>query len=326
MVPRLWSDIVTHAGAFDRRRSALHARQLSPGGEEPLDESLGLMGMGRSTTFPFPQWRANDEFRTVYFDVGEGPQTLVLVHGLGANLTHWEYVAKYLARRYRVLGLDLPGCGASLKPRRRYTLDLLRDHLLGFLDEHGVEHPTLVGHSLGGAVCLAATLERPGLAERLVLVGGACVARLPAWMRRGAPLFLHERLLYPTLRFGHNFILRNVFVDGPAENEFVRHFRQMALRDDLGFPHLHDFARVSATLCRDIVERDFSGQLPTLDIPILGIWGKADKLTPLSDVRASLARAPRSRLIVLERCGHMPMVERPHDVLYHVEQFLKNPP
>jgi pimeloyl-ACP methyl ester carboxylesterase len=314
---------VTSAGAHDR--IAWRARQR-PVPEELLDESLGLMGMGRSTTFPFPQWRSNDEYRTVYFDVGEGPRTLILVHGLGANLTHWEYVAKYLARRYRVLGLDLPGCGASLKPRRCYTLDLLRDHLLSFLEQHGIERATLVGHSLGGAVCVAAALAQPDLAEGLVLVGAAGVARLPTWMRRAAPLFLHERLLFPTLLFAHNFILRNVFVDSAAENEFVRHFHRMALRDDPGFPHLHDFARVSATLCRDVVERDFSMDLPALDVPILGIWGKADKLTPLPDVRASLARAQRSRLVVLDRCGHMPMVERPHDVLYHMEQFFKNPP
>jgi pimeloyl-ACP methyl ester carboxylesterase len=300
-------------------------RRLPLEQEEPLDESQGLMGVGRSTTFPFPQWRAADEFRTVYFDVGKGPSTIVFVHGLGGNVTHWEYVAKYLARRHRLIGIDLPGCGASLKPRRRYTLDLLRDHLLGFLARRGVTRATLVGHSLGGAVCLASTVQQPALVERLVLIGAAGVAPLPRWMSVAAPLFLRESVLYPTLLLGHETILKHVFVDGD-ENEHVRHFRRMALRDDPGFPHLRDFARVCCSLCRDIVNRDYSDEIPRLRQPILALWGEADQLTPLPDVKRSLARARHARMIVLERCGHMPMIERPQDVLYQLERFFKDPP
>jgi 2-hydroxy-6-oxonona-2,4-dienedioate hydrolase len=318
---------------IDARRVPSAPPLAPPSGPEPrvetdelLDESRGLLGMGRSTTFPFPQYRAADAFRTVYFDAGAGARPLVFVHGLGANATHFEHIASYFGKRTRVLGLDLVGCGSSEKPRRPYTLDLLTGHLLDFLEARGVERAVLVGHSLGGAVCLDAALRHPDRFDGLVLLGAAGVAKLPSWMHLAGPVFLRYEVLYPFLRFGHPFILENVFVDSAEENPFVRHFHQMALRDEPGYRHLKDFARVCGSLCRDLLGRDFSGQIPSLPMPILGLWGRADKLTPVREIERSLARARSARLVFLDRCGHMPMIEKPREVLYQMERFLRELP
>jgi hypothetical protein len=42
----------------------------APSDDEPLEQT-GWLGMSRSHTFPFPEWRARDEHRTVFFDEGE---------------------------------------------------------------------------------------------------------------------------------------------------------------------------------------------------------------------------------------------------------------
>jgi pimeloyl-ACP methyl ester carboxylesterase len=301
-----------------------HPSEPHPG-RELLDQSAGFLGIGRSWSFPFPQWRDSDAYRTVYFDEGQG-HPVVFVHGLGANATHWEHVVKGLVHKNRVLGLDMAGCGWNLKPAHHYDLALLKSHLLGFLERRKIRRCTLVGHSLGGMVCLATALERPALVDALALVGAAGVAPLPRWMKAAAPLFLRKKLLFATLALGAELILNNVFVDSPQENLHVRRFYASAMRDAPGYPNLKDFARVCETLCRDVVNRDFSHHLDSLDIPVLGIWGDADKLTPLKDVLRCLGRIPRVRTIILKRCGHMPMVERPAETLFHIERFLNNPP
>jgi len=298
--------------------------------DELLDESV-FLGMGRSLTFPFPQYRARDRFRTVYFDAGpdkrrNDSKTLVLLHGLGANATHWEPVARAMAGRHRLVGLDLVGLGWSAKPRVDYTIDLLRDHLLGFLDRQQIGRAHLVGHSMGGAVALAAALERPAQFDSVTLVCAAGAAPLPRWMRVAAPVFLRQRLLFHALSVGFDFILKNVFVDDEDENEHVAWFRRSALRDDPGYPNLRDFARVCETLCSDIVRRDYSEQFGRMQIPVLGIWGDHDKLTTLSNVLRSLGKLRRVRTVIVPRCGHMPMVERPEETVFHLERFLQSPP
>ena len=292
---------------------------------ERLDESKGYLGLGRSRTFPFPQYVSDDEYATVFFDEGYG-RPLVFVHGLGANATHWELVARELVDSHRVAGLDLVGLGWSRKPDVRYTIDLLRDHLLSFVEERGIRRATFVGHSMGGAVVLAAALERPELVDGLVLIGAAGVAPLPRWMRLAAPIALNRAFLFPFLGLGAEFILRNVFVDSPEENPHVRWFYESALHDNPARTNLFDFARVSESLCADILERDYSPRFASLTIPVLAIWGEADKLATVGPVLKRLRRLRRLRTVMMPRTGHMPMVERPEETLFHIERFLSNPP
>ena len=292
---------------------------------EPLDESAGFLGIGRSLTFPYPQWRDSDPYRTVFFDEGQG-HPVVFVHGLGANFTHFEHVIEGLAPRYRVAGLDLVGCGWSRKPDIDYGVALLRDHLISFLERRKIRRATLVGHSMGGTVVLATALARPWLVDSLVLICAAGVAPLPRYLRTAAPFALRRSLLFTFLRYGAGFILDNVFVDKPDANRFVREFRESAMRDAPGYPNLDDFARVCTTLCPDIAAHDYSQQLSSLGMPVLGLWGDHDKLTALTPVLRQLGRIPRIRTVVLPRCGHMPMVERPADTLFHLERFLRDPP
>ena len=306
-------------------RQPAPAREPFAPDAEPLDETAGFLGLGRSLTFPFPQWRAHDEHRTVFCDEGEG-RPIVLVHGLGANFTHYEHVATQLVDRYRVIGIDLVGCGWSAKPDVPYTVELLRDHLIGFLERCGIRRATLVGHSMGGTVVLATALARPWLVDSLVLICGAGVAPLPRYMRAAAPFALRYPLLYPFLRYGAGFILDNVFVDHPDTNPYVRWFRESAMRDAPGYPNLAEFVRVCTTLCPDIAAHDYSAELPSLGMPVLGLWGDHDKLTAIGPVLRHLGRIPRIRTVVLPRCGHMPMVERPADTLFHLERFLAHPP
>ncbi|MGI5861404.1 MAG: alpha/beta fold hydrolase [Myxococcales bacterium] len=305
-----------------------------PGGqtstEDELAEVIGLQSIdeasiGRSPSFPFAQRRAYDPYRTVYFDEGSGPP-LVFVHGLGGNVTHFEFVARELANDHRVAGLDLVGFGASAKPRVRYEIELLRDHLLAFLEERDLRGAVVVGHSLGGAVAVAAALERPDLMKGLVLLGAAGLAPLPWWMRLSAPLLLWELPLFYLLQLTAGLILDQVFVDSPEENPYVRHFRQASMQDRSGFPNLRDFARVSTTAVRALIRSDFSGRLQSLSVPVLALWGDSDKLVALPGVRESIERLPRSRLVVLERCGHLSMIERPREVVAEVRRFLADPP
>lgn len=291
---------------------------------ELLDVSRGYGGMGRSHTFPFPEYRARDEHRTVFFDAGEG-HPIVFVHGMGGNATHFEHVAKRLVKRHRVIGLDLVGFGWSAKPDRGYSLELLRDHLLGFVDRRGLDRFTLVGHSMGGAVALAAALARPGQIDSLALLCAAGLAPLPRWMRVGAKLFVRRQLLYPMLRYGADFIVKNVFVDGPKENEHVQWFRDTALHDAPGAPNLRAFARVTESLAPQVAQSDFSTQLPHLPMPVLAIWGDGDKLTLLPNVLRAMDRIPRVRSVVL-RSGHMPMIERPEETAFQLERLIHAPP
>src|SRR5262245_7194151 len=113
----------------------------------------------RSETFPYPDRFAAgaSSLGTVcYFDAGEAQEQppIGLIHALGLNFTQWEYVAPELATQTRVVGLDLPGCGHSTKPKASYSLSLMSEAVLGLIDQLHLDRPVLFGHSFGGHVAM----------------------------------------------------------------------------------------------------------------------------------------------------------------------------
>jgi len=93
---------------------------------------------------------------------------LVLLHGLGDDATIWDGVAPEFARYYRVLAMDLRGHGQSDWPGT-YSFELMRDDVLGVLDQLGVDQINLLGHSMGGSVAYLIAEKEPGRIDRLIL-------------------------------------------------------------------------------------------------------------------------------------------------------------
>ncbi|WP_328972642.1 alpha/beta fold hydrolase [Streptomyces sp. NBC_00239] len=93
---------------------------------------------------------------------------LVLLHALGEGAADWDVVAPVLARSWRVHALDLRGHGRSDWPGD-YSLQLMRDDVLGFLDALALDRVDLMGHSMGGIVAYLFAGEYPRRVDRLVL-------------------------------------------------------------------------------------------------------------------------------------------------------------
>ena len=112
---------------------------------------------------------ARDQVRLAFHESGRGAPPLVFLHGWGGDHTHFEQVLAHFVDRHQVLAPDLRGFGGSDQPPAGYGVEELADDLVWLCEQRGIERAVLVGHSLGGAVALAAASRRPGLARGLVL-------------------------------------------------------------------------------------------------------------------------------------------------------------
>jgi len=109
--------------------------------------------------------------RVAYRDSGGPGPSVMLLHGVGGNLTHWGRVAPLLHGRYRLVAVDLPSHGASTAPPVHSF-----DHDLRAVDEVrqclGLDRPALVGHSYGGMIAVALGAGRPGAYRTVVNIDG----------------------------------------------------------------------------------------------------------------------------------------------------------
>ncbi len=224
----------------------------------------------------------------VWHVAGVGPP-LVLVHGLSGSWRWWEPVLPRLAEGHETHAVDLPRFGAALRPDE--TAEWLGD----WAASAGLERIALVGHSLGGAAAARLAAQRPELVERLVLVSAA---GMPSGRRlAGYALPLATALL--TTRPG---FLARLAVDA------LRAGPEALLRGSL-------YAAGA----------DVREQARAVRAPTLLVWGDRDSLVPPELADAWLEAIPQARLARLPGAGHVPMVERPAELLSALEEFLDEP-
>jgi 3-oxoadipate enol-lactonase len=93
---------------------------------------------------------------------------MVFLHALGEQGSTWDAVMTAFASSFRVVAIDLRGHGKSDRPGA-YSFELMRDDVLGVLDDLDLPQLTLVGHSMGGTVAYLIAEEQPSRIGRLIL-------------------------------------------------------------------------------------------------------------------------------------------------------------
>ncbi len=104
---------------------------------------------------------------------GKGNEALVLIHGWSCNLDYWRDSTPELAKRNRVIAVDLPGHGLSDKPEVTYSMDLFARAVEAVMRDAKVERAVLVGHSMGTPIARQFYRKYPAKTLGIVIVDGS---------------------------------------------------------------------------------------------------------------------------------------------------------
>lgn len=107
--------------------------------------------------------------------IGSGNETIVLCHGFGTDQSLWYKIVPILAENYSLVLFDWPSSGAvkdkSLYDHAKYTsFEPYADDLIILMDQMGLKDITFVGHSMSAMIGCIASIKKPELFKRLVLV------------------------------------------------------------------------------------------------------------------------------------------------------------
>jgi pimeloyl-ACP methyl ester carboxylesterase len=111
--------------------------------------------------------------RVHYKSYGKGREALVLIHGWSCSMDYWRDSISDLARRNRVIAIDLPGHGQSDKPEVTYSMDLFARAVEAVMKDAKVERAVLVGHSMGTPVARQFYRKYPQQTLAIVIVDGS---------------------------------------------------------------------------------------------------------------------------------------------------------
>jgi len=248
---------------------------------------------------------------------GSGP-VLLMIHGLAGQMRHFTYgVAKILSRDFRVIVIDRPGSGYSVRPPTMAADISSQAAAIAQLIEQLRLGPSLVvGHSLGGAVALTLALEHPKCVSGLALL--APLTHMPqnnrppeafralmiasAWLRSA----IAWTLLVPASMAQRDMVLGQVFGPDAVPEDY-------ATRGG-GLMNLCPHQFISAS--RDL--QAISKSLPTIEaryeelrIPVQVLFGRDDRiLNWQKNGQALVDKIPGAKLVQADS-GHMLPVTHP---------------
>jgi pimeloyl-ACP methyl ester carboxylesterase len=231
-----------------------------------------------------------------YVDAGTG-SPVILLHGLADDIGVWESVIPALAAKHRVIALDQIGFGRSDKPLLSYRVTTFVDFLDGFLNELKIDRASVVGNSLGGWVAADFALAHPDRVDRLVLCDAAGYAAVAKNMNPRA---------LSALRLASRDDIRYL---GPLTFHDKRFYEDvdLAFKQRVTAGDSYTVKQVLESMVRG--EDVLDGRVGAIHRPTLILWGRDDKLIPLSFAERFHKEIGGSRLEIIDNCGHMPQVE-----------------
>jgi pimeloyl-ACP methyl ester carboxylesterase len=274
---------------------------------------------GEQKTFDYQGIKIN------YYDAGQGPPILLL-HGFGACAYSWRFLGPALAADHRVITMDLKGYGLSDKPRDgKYAVSDQADLVAEFIRAQDLHDLVVMGHSMGGGVTLLTYFkvreDTPGRIKRLVLIDSAGYPQKMPWFIRMAGIpglnAVATRLLSP--RFATALVLRKCYYhkDKITEEQIDTYAYYGSLP---GAPEA--VRQTAAQLVPENMEA-LTAQYKTINVPVLVVWGEEDEVVPLKVGRNFKRDIPGSELVILPKCGHIPLEEEPLETRRIITDFLR---
>jgi pimeloyl-ACP methyl ester carboxylesterase len=254
-----------------------------------------------------------------YLDSGGDQEPVVLLHGFGADKDIWVAYGRLLRKRFRVIAPDLPGFGESKRdPALDYTAAAQCKRLRRFIEQLGLTKVHLAGNSLGGFIAACYALTYPETLHSVMLIDAAGIAgsrksEADLVIERGENPFAVKDLKAFEQMFSwiaHKprkmpaFLVKAMYEDMQRRQAFLE--------------------RLFWTLLEDLRSRNILEQLHHLQVALLALWGREDRLVDVSAAQAIHERVPLSTLVILDDVGHVPMFEAPAVTASHHLQFIDN--
>ena len=275
----------------------------------------------------------NEEYVTVdglnirYLIRGTGP-VIILVHGLGEFLEGWLFNLAALSEYFTVYAIDLPGHGLSEESKHDYTIGFNVKFVINFMAVMGISHASILGHSMGGPICLSLAVDFPGKVDKLILVDSGGFSNKVSLSYRLATLpLLGNILLGPTL------LINKATIGAGMRRQFYNPEIVPEEWIDAAYKHLKrpkrkkimlNIIRSYTSISSIHPEATVTDKLPRVKQPTLIIHGMQDKVVPVEHAYKACNLIPHARLEIFNQCGHNPQIEKASEFNEVVLAFLRS--
>lgn len=253
--------------------------------------------------------------------VGNGPATLVLVHGFGCDQNMWRFIEPVFADRYRVLLLDLVGSGqsdvAAYDPGRYTTLAAYAEDLVEVIRAYAEGPVVFVGHSVSAMIGVLVEKLEPSLLHAHIMVGpSACYLNDADYAGGFSRADIDE--LLETLEanyLGWSSSMAPAIMGVPERPELAEELTNSFCRTD---------PDIAAQFARVTFLSDLRAEAAQVRRPTLILQCTEDIIAPLTAGEFLAAVIPESRYVLIDNVGHCPHLSAPGASVRAMDAFLRD--
>ncbi|WP_188455446.1 alpha/beta hydrolase [Virgibacillus oceani] len=242
----------------------------------------------------------------------ENAETVVLVHGLGLDMTIWDEVMPFLQSQYHVLRYDLPCHGKSI-PDRTFSLswEVLLNQLEALLKKHSITKAHFIGHAGGGNLGIEAALNIKEYMQSLILIATPIFVPKEFGKEESAK---RRKLRSNTMEEIADQLGPNIVY--PATEEKLAKLR--AMYSQIPVPVYSDyFDLVSNT----VLTYEFES-IQQIEIPMMMLIGEHDILYPPQMQMVNMGYMPDTRFLIVPDAANVIMMDEPETFIRLFRQFM----
>lgn len=247
-----------------------------------------------------------------YSDTGRG-NVIVLIHGYLETMEVWGHFAGQLAKKFRVIAIDLPGHGKSDCNFETNTMEIFAESIREVLDFLGLKKVFLTGHSMGGYATLAFLRFYPGYLSGYCLFHSHPVADTPEVMEKRKK----------------NISLIEAGLKSEMIPDFIRNLYSENNLDELKSSVERSVKIASGTTEKAIIA-DLKGMMSRHSgvhlieegkVPFLWILGSMDSHINHVTIQQQVKLPSNSRIVILNNSGHMGFIEEEDLCVKYLTEF-----
>jgi 2-hydroxymuconate-semialdehyde hydrolase len=257
--------------------------------------------------------------KTHYHEDGNG-EPLLLIHGSGPGVSawaNWRLVFPILSQHYHLYAPDVVGFGYTERPKDiQYSVNVWVEHMIDFIETMNLGKISIIGNSMGGALALHIANRRPDLVKKLILMGSVGI-EFPITEELDAvwgytPSFENMRKLIATFSNDQSMADNDNLVEMRYQASIQEGFQE-------AFSAMFPAPRQRHVNALALTEE----QLGEIDIPVLLIHGREDRIIPLEKTSWNLSQIiPNAQLHVFPNCGHWVQIEKTQPFIGQAIEFL----
>ncbi|HBS51570.1 MAG TPA: alpha/beta hydrolase, partial [Coxiellaceae bacterium] len=242
----------------------------------------------------------------VHYKVAGAGAPVILLHGWGCNIDYFAKLQAYLAKKFTVYAIDLPGFGLSTTPEKIWGSAEYANLIEQFINDLKIVNPILLGHSLGGKIII--NLVAHGLVEikKIILISSSGI-QLPKSLKTKVRIYF-----FKLLKFLVKLPIIKIIL-GP---------RMELYRKKFGSNDYKNASGIMREILVKTVNENVITLLPKIKIPVLLLWGDQDTMTTAGAGQIMQLAILGSKLKIFTGSGHFPFLDNWEKVAMELDNFL----